>query len=548
MNKRIKTHSVSATTTQCQPLIQAKPGSGWKFIVLSSGLLALTGCSGHHPPAATSLPASAKAQKASATLRPTASKATRSPSTYSSTAIDSAADQVLLIPYLDSPKRDDLNLSEPELGLNGQSGMIWDRLRGGFALSLDEPQSVRRELDALSPRFIERSLAQSSEYLYLVLDEVERRGMPAEIALLPMVESGYNPAAVSPGKAAGLWQFLPQTARNFGLKLTQSYDGRHDVLASTKAALDYLEHLGDMFGGDWLLALTAYNTGEGTLQRWIEQNRRQGKSTDFESLPIPPQTRRYIPRLMAMRSVIENPRRHGVELPAIPNRSVLDSVDVRGRLDLAEAADLADLSLSQVLRYNPAIQTQKHTAPPGTLLLPTAHARRLRQKLEGGETVRLAQQSFESTAPDSQEDEKKQLIQEAERVLAETPIHNSALPAKTHVVRSGDSLYTIARAHRIDTTDLAKWNKLTTKATLKIGQTLMVQNPLKAPSGRAVSSAPSAIVYSVQAGDSFSSIAQKFEVSVADLTLWNAIKAHQPLRPGQRLTIRKSAPERRTQS
>lgn len=547
MNTPLNPALFNAIPTQADPSAKAGTG-GWKCILLSSGLLALAGCSPHHPSVAPSLSTAAKAQKANTTQPSTASKTVRTPSPYANTAMESAADQVLLMPYLDSSQAENPNLQASDLSLNGQSGMIWDRLRGGFSLSLDEPQSVRRELDALSPRSIERSLAQSSEYLYLVLDEVERRGMPAEIALLPLVESGYNPAAVSPGKAAGLWQFLPQTARNFGLKLTPNYDGRHDVLASTKAALDYLEHLGDMFGGDWLLALTAYNTGEGTLQRWIAQNRSLGKSTDFASLPIPPQTRRYIPRLMAMRSVIENPRRHGVELPAIPNRSVLDSVNVGGRLDLAEAADLADLSLAQVLRYNPAIQAQKNTASPGALLLPAVHARRLRQKLEGGETVQLTQQSFETSAPDSQKNDKAQLIQEAERVLAETPIRDAALPAQTHVVRSGDSLYTIARAHRIDTVDLAKWNKLSTKATLKIGQTLVVQNPLKASSGHAVSSASRAIIYSVRAGDSLSSIAQKFEVSVADLTLWNAIKAHQPLRPGQRLTIRKSAPERRTQS
>lgn len=382
MNTPLNPPLFNAIPTQADPSAKAGTG-GWKCILLSSGLLALAGCSPHHPTVAPSLSTAAKAQKANTTPPATASKTTRSPSLYASTAMESAADQVLLMPYLDSSHAENPNLQASDLSLNGQSGMIWDRLRGGFSLSLDEPQSVRRELDALSPRSIERSLAQSSEYLYLVLDEVERRGMPAEIALLPLVESGYNPAAVSPGKAAGLWQFLPQTARNFGLKLTPNYDGRHDVLASTKAALDYLEYLGDMFGGDWLLALTAYNTGEGTLQRWIAQNRRLGKSTDFASLPIPPQTRRYIPRLMAMRSVIENPRRHGVELPAIPNRSVLDSVDVRGRLDLAEAADLADLSLAQVLRYNPAIQAQKNAASPGALLLPAVHARRLRQSLRG---------------------------------------------------------------------------------------------------------------------------------------------------------------------
>jgi membrane-bound lytic murein transglycosylase D len=542
MNAPINLQIFSAAATQIGP--SAKTGTGgWKCVLLSSGMLALAGCSPHHPTVGPSLSTAAKAQKANTTLPTTASKTARSPSTYSSATLGGAADQILLMPYPDGPQEGDLNSSESELGLNEQSGMIWDRLRSGFALSLDEPQSVRRELDALSPRFIERSLAQSSEYLYLVLDEVERRGMPAEIALLPLMESGYNPAAVSPGRAAGLWQFLPETARNFGLKLTHAYDGRHDVLASTRAALDYLDHLGDTFGGDWLLALTAYNTGEGTLQRWIEQNRRLGKPTDFASLPIPPETRRYIQRLMAMRAVIENPRRRGVELPAIPNRPVLDIVDVRGRLDLTEAASLADLSLSQVLRYNPGIQAQKNLVPSSPLLLPAAHARRLRQQMESGDAMQLAQQPRESTVPESETLEEKPLIREAERVLTETQTGSDASSNKTHTVRSGDSLYTIAQAHRLDSAELAKWNKLSKKATLKIGQKLALQDPHKPPSK---SPASGATIYSVRAGDSLASIAHKFDVSVTELTLWNELVPKQSLRPGQRLTIHKIAAERRS--
>jgi membrane-bound lytic murein transglycosylase D len=327
--------------------------------------------------------------------------------------------------------------------------------------------------------------------------------------------------------------------------LTHAYDGRRDVLASTRAALDYLDHLGDMFGGDWLLALTAYNTGEGTLQRWIEQNRRLGKPTDFASLPIPPETRRYIPRLMAMRAVIENPRRRGVELPAIPNRPVLDSVDVRGRLDLAEAANLADLSLSQVLRYNPGIQAQNNLTPSGPLLLPTAHARRLRQQMESGDAMQLAQQHHESTVPESETLEERPLIREAERVLTETQIRSDASARKTHTVRSGDSLYTIAQTHRLDSADLAKWNKLSQKATLKIGQKLALQDPHKPPS---TSPDSVATIYSVRAGDSLASIAHKFDVSVTELSRWNELAPKQSLRPGQRLTIHKSAPERRSRS
>lgn len=538
MSEAIENLSITHPTKHGQP--QSKVGKFWPFVALSSSLLVLTGCSGNQSSAA--LAASSKIPKSHLVPQASVSKTTGSTGLYSTAAMDTAVDQMLLMPYLDDSQFVDSDVLVSDLGQNTQDGVIWDRLRGGFALSLDEPQSISRELDALSPRFIERSLAQSSEYLYLVLDEVERRGLPVEIALLPLVESGYNPAAVSPGKAAGLWQFLPQTARNFGLKLTHGYDGRHDVLASTKAALDYLEHLGDMFGGDWLLALTAYNTGEGTLQRWIQHNRRQGKSTHFKDLPIPPETRRYIPRLMAMRAVIENPGRYGVELPVIPNRPVLDTVDVQGRLGLAEAADLADLSLSQVLHYNPAIQAQHHAVLPGTLLLPTAYAHQLKQRLRDSEA-----RPFDHDLADSPED-RQNLIQEAQRVLVETPVQTKSPLAKTYVVRTGDSLYTIAKAHRVDSTDLARWNKLTTKATLKIGQTLKVQNPLDVASASPTSTASNAVTYLVRAGDSLSSIAQKFSVSVADLSLWNAVEPHHTLRPGQRLTIRKSTPGRRAQS
>ena len=407
---------------------------------------------------------------------------------------------------------------------------IWERLRGGFSLSFEDRSSIRREIDAFSARALERHLAQSSEYLYLVLEEVERRGMPAEIALLPLVESGYDPAAISPGKAAGLWQFVPQTARNFGLKLTPSYDGRHDVVASTRAALDYMDYLDDMFGGDWLLTLTAYNTGEGTLQRWIKKNRQEGKPTDFFALPIPPQTRRYIPRLMAMREVIDNPRRYGVELPDIPNRPVLDSVDVRGRLDLAAVADAANLSPSQILRYNPAIQAKTRTALSAPLLLPAAHARHLKQYLDEPPATEFAQNR--ALAAEVTQD----LREEAVRAPARPTRSGGA--TRTHVVRSGESIYSIAKAYGVDSRALAKTNELSSQVTLQIGQRLLIMAPGnddRQRSGNRTSS------YAVRRGDTLGAIAGRFGISVADLAMWNGIKPNAILRPGQLLAVR--APE-----
>ena len=505
-----------------------------KWLTIGCSCLGMLGCSTHHPGTARTAPAADPTvrvatvppqRRASAVPdRPLGS--VRSPSPQS-------GDELVFHSLLDASAAEAFSPSA-ELHTGAADRAIWDRLRGGFALHFDDRPSIRREIDAFSARTLERNLAQSSEYLYLVLEEVERRGMPAEIALLPLVESGYNPAAISPGKAAGLWQFLPQTARNFGLKLTQSYDGRHDVMASTRAALDYMDHLGDMFGGDWLLALTAYNTGEGTLQRWIEKNRQEGKPTDFFALPIPPQTRRYVPRLMAMREIIDNPRRYGVELPDVPNRPVLDSVDVRGRLDLAAVADAANLSPSQVLRYNPAIQAKTRTALSAPLLLPAAHARRLQQYLDDPHQMELAQ--YGEPAPQIAAETAQDLREEAVRVL-ETPAR-SERTMRTHVVRSGDSLYSIARAHGIDSAELAKLNKLSPKATLKIGQTLRV-TAVERDERKRAGSRPSS--YAVRPGDSLGAIADRFGVSVAQLASWNGIAPNSVLRPGQRLSV--SAPE-----
>jgi membrane-bound lytic murein transglycosylase D len=507
-----------------------------KWLTIGCTVLGMVGCSTHHPGTARTATAADQVGRIAAA----APQRRFAPANGSAAADRSAAvarsvpsqndDELVFHSLLDASAADESSTSA-QWRAEASDRAIWDRLRGGFSLSFEDRSSIKREIDAFSARTLERNLAQSSEYLYLVLDEVERRGMPAEIALLPLVESGYNPAAVSPGKAAGLWQFLPQTARNFGLKLTQSYDGRHDVMASTRAALDYMDHLGDMFGGDWLLALTAYNTGEGTVQRWIQQNRQEGKPTDFFALPIPLQTRRYIPRLMAMREVIDNPRRYGVELPDIPNRPVLDSVDVQGRLDLATVADAVNLSPSQVLRYNPGIQAKTRMALSSPLLLPAVHARRLQQYLDDPQNAQLAQNTV--AAPEGAGDVAQDLRVEADRVL-EKPARPER-STRTHVVRSGDSLYSIAKLHGVDSAAVAKANKLSPKATLKVGQTLRIVAPEHDERQRPAQRHSS---YAVRQGDTLGTIAGRFGISVADLAKWNGIKPNSVLRLGQLLAVR----------
>ena len=525
--------------TRRSDALQAERTDRFKWFAIGCTCLGIVGCSTHHPGIARTAHSADQAGRVTAAQqqRPVAPAHRPAAPGHPVASVPSSppqnGDEPVLHSLLGASATEQFSRSA-QLHTAASDQAIWDRLRGGFSLSFEDRSSIRQEIDALSARTLERHLAQSSEYLYLVLEEVERRGMPAEIALLPLVESGYNPAAISPGKAAGLWQFLPQTARNFGLKLTPSYDGRHDVVASTRAALDYMDHLGDIFGGDWLLALTAYNTGEGTLQRWIEKNRREGKPTDFFALPIPPQTRRYIPRLMAMREVIDNPRRYGVELPDIPNRPVLDSVDVRGRLDLAAVADAVNLSPSQVLRYNPAIQSPTRTALSAPLLLPAAHARRLQQYLDKPQATEFAQNG--ALAPEIAVEVTQDLRAEAVRAPARSIRSEGA--TRTHVVRSGESLYSIAKTYGVDSGTLAKTNKLPSKATLQVGQTLLIMAPKNDDGQRSDNRTSS---YAVRRGDTLGAIADRFGISVADLAKWNGIKPNSILRPGQLLAVR--APE-----
>lgn len=518
-----------------EPRIPAVP----TLALISGACLTLFGCSGHQPPSAVGLAESARPQKAPIVAAPTAKVVKAAPATQNSrrgTSLESAARQFLQ-PSLDEQSGYEATAHRPSAVSTQQTRMIWQRLQSGFSLDFDDSQAVRQELDALGTRTIERRLAQSSEYLYLVLDEVERRGLPSEIALLPLVESGYDPSAVSPGKAAGLWQFLPGTARNFGLTLSHGYDGRHDIVASTHAALDYLEYLGDLFGGDWLLALTAYNTGEGNVQRWMRKNRAEGKPIDWSALPIPDQVRRYIPRLIAVREAIENATRYGIELPDIPDRPVLDSINVKGRLDLAAAAAVIDLTPAQVLRYNPGIQSRTISALPGPLLLPSAHAQRLQDYLDKGNATQAAWIAEDVASPHLATDPSPSLRQEAVRALDEPRIVHSRVSPKTHTVRSGESLYVIAKTHRVDTADLAKWNRLPPTAILQIGQQLMVEDPRARTSTIQGTAAQTTLSYSVRAGDSLSSIASRFGVRVDDLALWNGIKTTHILQLGQRLII-----------
>jgi peptidoglycan lytic transglycosylase D len=249
---------------------------------------------------------------------------------------------------------------------------IWDRLRGGFTLPASKDPAIRQYLTGYKkhPGAIARVLQRGEPYLFHILNRVEQRGLPAELALLPFVESAFDPHATSPVGAAGLWQFMPDTAEYLGLSQNWWFDGRRDVIDATEAALDYLTQLHRNFG-DWLLALAAYNAGSARVQRAIEQNRREGKPVDFWHLPLPAETRGYVPRLIALRALINHPADYHVTLPSLPDRVYFTRVDTQGRIDLQVAARLAGITEEELKRLNPGIL--RLTTPPdrpSILLIP----------------------------------------------------------------------------------------------------------------------------------------------------------------------------------
>ena len=261
---------------------------------------------------------------------------------------------------------------------------IWERLRSGFNFPQQAAPSVQAHIDTFHnhPRHIEAILQRGEPYLFYILSRIEERGLPAELALLPVIESAFDPFASSPAGAAGIWQFMPATAKHVGLRQDWWVDGRRDIVAATEAALDYLSELHQRFDGDWLLALGAYNAGSARVNRAIRLNRSQGKPVDFWNLPLPDETRGYVPKLIALRAIISNPEVHNITLPALANTHYFTAVDTGGQLDLQVAARLTGASMDELQRLNPGL-TRSITPPasPHTLLIPRASEQRFRERL-----------------------------------------------------------------------------------------------------------------------------------------------------------------------
>ncbi|WP_415768790.1 transglycosylase SLT domain-containing protein [Pseudomonas sp. LB3P38] len=411
---------------------------------------------------------------------------------------------------------------------------VWERMRQGFQLQDNLGVNPRIEQQRLwfasNPSFLENAGERGSLYIHYIVERLEERNMPLELALLPVIESAYNPMAYSRADAVGLWQFIPSTGRYFNLRQTRFYDGRRDITASTTAAMDYLTRLHDMFNGDWLLALAAYNAGEGTVSRAIERNEKLGLPTDYWNLPLPAETQAYVPKLLALSQVVLAPEAYGVNLNPIANEPYFQVVEINQRMDLSKVAAVANIDEDELFQLNPAFKQRTTIDGPQHLLVPTSKAQLLTASL--------------STMRPEELISKKPL----KPVFEGSDDSELASLKRVYRVKRGDNLAAIAKANKVDVKDLQRWNKLTGK-NLKAGQALVMQDATKRSSGRvntvvaansktnskAVKEKPQT-QYKVQQGDSLYMVAKRFNVEMQHLKRWNP-RVGQALKPGQMLTV-----------
>ncbi len=273
--------------------------------------------------------------------------------------------------------------------------VVWDRIRSNFDIQTphkhtEERQRIQKfvhEFQANEER-LARITTKASPYLHYIIEEIEKRNLPGELALLPVIESAFEPQATSRKGAAGLWQFMPPTGRQFGLTQDKWYDGRRDIRASTKAALDYLEFLHQEFGYNWMLALAAYNAGPGTVQKAIDRNLREGKPVNFWSLRLPKETAAYVPKFLALAEVVANPEKHDLSLPHIDNKPYFKTVDTGKHLTFNKVAKLAEVNVQELKRLNPGYRKEStHPKGPKQLLLPVENAAKLEDQLAEGNVV-----------------------------------------------------------------------------------------------------------------------------------------------------------------
>lgn len=392
---------------------------------------------------------------------------------------------------------------------------LWSRIRAGMAMPELDNDLVRKAEDWYStrPDYVARMTGRGSLYLYHVVEEVEKRGMPMELALLPFVESAFRADAQSTAKAVGMWQFMPATGRDFDLKQNIFRDDRRDVLASTRAALDYLQRLNKMFDGDWQLALAAYNWGQGNVSRAVARNQKLGLPADYDNIRMPDETRYYLPKLQAIKNIVMHPETFGLELPAVSNHPYFLSVNIDRDIDVALAAQLASLDEETFRQFNPQMNKPVIlAASSGQILLPYDNASTFVTNLEKHRGPLATWTAWVVPRTMKPADAAKQVgmseagLREINRIPARMLVkQGSTLLVPRNASRDkdvsehladnasimfapdvpplrrvslkagkGETVASVARRYRLGTTQVAQWNRVSTKATFKPGQAVVV--------------------------------------------------------------------------
>ncbi|MGB1199715.1 MAG: LysM peptidoglycan-binding domain-containing protein, partial [Thalassotalea sp.] len=473
----------------------------------------------------------------------------------------------------------DITLSENDTYVTDD---LWQRIRSQITFNVPQNKRViaQRNWYSKHPSYLDRVAKRAEPFLHFIVEELEANDMPIEMALLPIVESAFDPFAYSHGRASGMWQFVPGTGTRFGMKQNWWYDGRRDVVASTKGAIAYLKYLHKYFDGDWLLALAAYNSGEGRVRRAVKSNARKNMPTDFWSLNLPKETRAYVPKLLALADLVKRSDFLGIKLYKLHNTSVISQVDIGSQIDLAKAAELAQLSLAELQHLNPGYNRWA-TDPKGPhyLVIPNNKVDHFKQglaklstkdrlawqryKIRNGDSLGIIAQKFNTEVgvikqvnnikgnqiragkhlliPVAAKSLDQYILSQSQRLAAK---QNKPKKGKKsyHIVKSGDTLWDISRAYRVNYRSLAKWNGMAPRDTLKLGQKLVVWQKQKVSTNTAkVQPSENAIMrnitYRVRKGDSFARIADKFNVRIKDIERWNKLNRKKYLQPGQRLRL-----------
>ena len=384
---------------------------------------------------------------------------------------------------------------------------LWASIGDELKMGIPENSRIREQKQKYlsNKSYLHDVTLRAEPYMYWIAGQVKKRNMPMELVLLPIVESAFDPHATSGAKAAGLWQIIPSTGRNYGLKQTRNYDARRDVVASTTAALDMMQRLNKMFDGDWLLTVAAYNSGEGRVLKAMKANKARGKPTDFWSLPLPRETKLYVPKMLALSEIFKNSKQYGVQLPTSDESRALARVRINNPVELKQVADMAGISVTKLKAFNAGVKgSTLGSSGPKYVLVPQKHAEQLRVSLASGEIA-----AVQST------------------LIAD----NTPLNSRSYRVRTGDTLSGIASRLGVSTKDLQQWNKLR-GSTLKVGQNLTIG---AGNSAQRLANNSDSITYRVQKGDSLSSIAKRHGVNIKDVMRWNSDTDN--LQPGDRITL-----------